>query len=156
MKTGQEMTLPSLKISFGVALFIILSTAWGFQTAGFSVVHAHTGIDTGKIKDPKAQVKPEQNAHTHQGVAQASTSRPARKSLAHSTHVEACSDKFGKKKRTIPKIVVSGPSNEQLTTTISDELPETKTIRDTEDYGPYTVHSRPSTIDAYKSTKGEQ
>ncbi|XP_077167075.1 spermatogenesis-associated protein 33 [Paroedura picta] len=113
------------------------------------------GIDSGKIKDSKPQVKPEQNAHTHQGNSQASTSRQ-RKSLVHSTHLEASVDKPGKKKRVIPKIIVSGPSNEQLTTTIDDELPETKTIRDTEDYGPYTVHSRPSTIDAYRSTRGEQ
>lgn len=71
-----------------------------------------------------------------------------------SSFLAAPVDKSGKRKRIIPKIVVSGPSNEQLT--IGDELPETRTIRDTEDYGPYTVHSRPSTVDAYKTTRGEQ
>ncbi|XP_048371171.1 spermatogenesis-associated protein 33 [Sphaerodactylus townsendi] len=114
------------------------------------------GIDTGKIKDPKIpQVKPEQNAHAHQGMGHPSTSRSPRKSLVHS-NVEA-PDKQGKRKRTVPKIVVSGPSNEHLaTTTIDDELPETKTIRDSEDYGPYTVHSKPSTIDAYRTTTEKQ
>uniref|UniRef100_A0A803U0S8 Uncharacterized protein n=1 Tax=Anolis carolinensis TaxID=28377 RepID=A0A803U0S8_ANOCA len=71
------------------------------------------------------------------------------------TSLAASLDKLSKKKRPIPKIIVTGPSEELLVTSYSDMLPETKTIRDTEDYGAYTVHSRPSTVDAYRDRERE-
>lgn len=63
------------------------------------------------------------------------------------------SEKLGKKKKlAVPKIIVTGPSDEVLmSSNLSDELPETRTIRDTEEYGPFTVHSKPSTVDAYRN-----
>nr|XP_020643909.1 spermatogenesis-associated protein 33 [Pogona vitticeps] len=84
--------------------------------------------------------------------------RPVGSSMgrSHSKHEDVAGvsvDKIAKKKRTIPKIIVTGPSEEALIQSITDVLPETKTIRDTEDYGAYSVHTKPSTVDAYKNSK---
>uniref|UniRef100_A0A7M4FVM6 Uncharacterized protein n=1 Tax=Crocodylus porosus TaxID=8502 RepID=A0A7M4FVM6_CROPO len=60
-------------------------------------------------------------------------------------------EKLAKKKRyIIPKIIVTGPLDEEESYTDVDNLPESKTIRDTEYYGPYNVHTKPSTIEAYQ------
>ncbi|KAH0619706.1 hypothetical protein JD844_000644 [Phrynosoma platyrhinos] len=64
-------------------------------------------------------------------------------------------EKFPRKKRLIPKIIVTGPSEEILVSSLTDVLPETKTIRDTEEYGPYNVHTKPSTVDAYKAARDQ-
>ncbi|XP_062997326.1 spermatogenesis-associated protein 33 [Elgaria multicarinata webbii] len=87
---------------------------------------------------------------------QPSTSKAVKKTPPHVMQVEVSADKLAKKKKLIPKIIVTGPSEELLLNSYTDELPETKTIRDSEDYGPYTVHSRPSTVDAYKTAEGEE
>ncbi|XP_061450238.1 spermatogenesis-associated protein 33 [Rhineura floridana] len=69
--------------------------------------------------------------------------------------VDVSADKLGKKKKLIPKIIVTGPSEELLLNSFTDEIPDTKTIRDTEDYGAYNVHTKPSTVDAYKNNRDQ-
>uniref|UniRef100_A0A8C0GDM7 Uncharacterized protein n=1 Tax=Chelonoidis abingdonii TaxID=106734 RepID=A0A8C0GDM7_CHEAB len=57
------------------------------------------------------------------------------------------------KKRVIPKIVVTGPFDDEMSSTSVDDLPESKTIRDIADSGSYNVHTKPSTIEAYQVRK---
>uniref|UniRef100_A0A8C4W9B8 Uncharacterized protein n=1 Tax=Gopherus evgoodei TaxID=1825980 RepID=A0A8C4W9B8_9SAUR len=57
------------------------------------------------------------------------------------------------KKRIIPKIVVTGPFDDEMSSTSVDDLPESKTIRDIADSGLYNVHTKPSTIEAYQVRK---
>ncbi|XP_008118858.1 spermatogenesis-associated protein 33 isoform X1 [Anolis carolinensis] len=126
--------------------------------------HMHRNAETSKPKEPKATAAQEPS-HAH-STSQPSTSRAVRKppsrgesdestKHAHARLQNSSLDKLSKKKRPIPKIIVTGPSEELLVTSYSDMLPETKTIRDTEDYGAYTVHSRPSTVDAYRDRERE-
>uniref|UniRef100_A0A674JN32 Uncharacterized protein n=1 Tax=Terrapene triunguis TaxID=2587831 RepID=A0A674JN32_9SAUR len=56
-------------------------------------------------------------------------------------------------KRVIPKIVVTGPLDDEMLSTSVDDLPESKTIRDIADSGLYNVHTKPSTIEAYQVRK---
>ncbi|CAM5094114.1 unnamed protein product, partial [Natator depressus] len=57
------------------------------------------------------------------------------------------------KKRVIPKIVVTGPLDDEMSSTSVGDLPESKTIRDIADSGSYNVHTKPSTIAAYEVRK---
>ncbi|KAJ6657141.1 hypothetical protein lerEdw1_002730 [Lerista edwardsae] len=115
--------------------------------------HVHRSIDSGKVKDPTRPAFPqEQSPNIYQGSNQPSTSKAVKKVPPHLVQVDGSSEKLGKKKKlAIPKIIVTGPSDEVLMSNLSDELPETRTIRDTEEYGPFTVHSKPSTVDAYRN-----
>lgn len=54
------------------------------------------------------------------------------------------------KKRVIPKIIVTGPLEDEMSSTSVDDLPESKTIKDIADSGSYNVHTKPSTIEAYQ------
>ncbi|XP_053126993.1 spermatogenesis-associated protein 33 isoform X2 [Hemicordylus capensis] len=120
--------------------------------------HGHRSLESSKVKDSKSPVQQEQNPHLHQSPVQPSTSKAVKKPGApHLLQIDASVDKPGKKKKfIIPKISITRPSDEVLVTTFADELPETKTIRDSEDYGPFTVHSKPSTVDAYRSQREVQ
>ncbi|KAM6430620.1 spermatogenesis-associated protein 33 isoform 2-T2 [Liasis olivaceus] len=109
--------------------------------------HTHRTVENSKVKEPK-QVFQDQ---THSGI-QPSTSRAGKKLPPHLMQVDASADKIAKKKRLIPKIIVTGPSEEVLINSFTDELPETRTIRES-DYGSFTVHSKPSTVDAYRTSK---
>uniref|UniRef100_A0A8D0BDV4 Uncharacterized protein n=1 Tax=Salvator merianae TaxID=96440 RepID=A0A8D0BDV4_SALMN len=80
---------------------------------------------------------------------------PTRSTLTSHLFLAGSADKIPKKKKIIPKIIVTGPSEEFLTPSIIDELPETRTIRDSEDYGAYNVHTKPSTVDAYKNSRDQ-
>uniref|UniRef100_A0A674I2V8 Uncharacterized protein n=1 Tax=Terrapene triunguis TaxID=2587831 RepID=A0A674I2V8_9SAUR len=57
------------------------------------------------------------------------------------------------KKRVIPKIVVTGPLDDEMSSTSVDDLPESKTIRDIADCCSYNVHTKPSTTGAYQVRK---
>ncbi|KAJ7312170.1 hypothetical protein JRQ81_006519 [Phrynocephalus forsythii] len=113
--------------------------------------HVHRNAEGSKTKDPKSTFQ-DQSPHMHADT-QPSTSKPIKKHTPHVMQGEVSVDKLGKKKKLIPKITVTGPSEEALIHSVTDVLPETKTIRDTEDYGPYNVHTKPSTVDAYKNSK---
>ncbi|XP_072836898.1 spermatogenesis-associated protein 33 [Pogona vitticeps] len=113
--------------------------------------HVHRNAEGSKTKDPKPAFQ-DQSPHMHSST-QPSTSKAIKKTVPHVVQGEVSVDKIAKKKRTIPKIIVTGPSEEALIQSITDVLPETKTIRDTEDYGAYSVHTKPSTVDAYKNSK---
>nr|XP_060644174.1 spermatogenesis-associated protein 33 [Anolis sagrei ordinatus] len=126
--------------------------------------HMHRNAEISKPKAPSVQ----EPSHAH-STGQPSTSRAVKKipspgeseestkgQHAHARLQNSSFEKVGRKKRPIPKIIVTGPSEELIISSLSDVLPETKTIRDSEDYGPYTVHSRPSTVDAYRNRDSEQ
>ncbi|XP_044283779.1 spermatogenesis-associated protein 33 [Varanus komodoensis] len=121
---------------------------------GLFEVHIHRNLESSKTKDSKQAIQ-DQSLHTHSSI-QPSTSKGAKKTPPHPMQAEVSADKLAKKKKLIPKIIVTGPSEEVLLSSLADELPDTRTIRDSEDYGPYTVHSKPSTIDAYKSGTEEE
>uniref|UniRef100_A0A8B9PFD4 Uncharacterized protein n=1 Tax=Apteryx owenii TaxID=8824 RepID=A0A8B9PFD4_APTOW len=54
-----------------------------------------------------------------------------------------------KKKPPVPKIVITGPLEDSASLKSLNNLPESQTIRDVVDYGPYHEHRKPSTVDAY-------
>uniref|UniRef100_A0A670IZY3 Uncharacterized protein n=1 Tax=Podarcis muralis TaxID=64176 RepID=A0A670IZY3_PODMU len=83
------------------------------------------------------------------------TPAPVCSTLIFPSFLAVSTDKLAKKKRLIPKIIVTGPSEEVLLNSYTDEIPETKTIRDTEDFGAYSVHTKPSTVDAYRTSRDQ-
>ncbi|XP_042294339.1 spermatogenesis-associated protein 33 isoform X2 [Sceloporus undulatus] len=113
--------------------------------------HMPRNAETSKPKDAKTTFQ-ETSPHPHPANVQPSTSRAVRKPPPVG---EVSTDKIVRKKRLIPKIIVTGPSEEVLVNSLTDILPETRTIRDTEEYGPYNVHTKPSTVDAYRAAKDQ-
>nr|XP_009668489.1 PREDICTED: spermatogenesis-associated protein 33 [Struthio camelus australis] len=59
-------------------------------------------------------------------------------------------EKATKKKKTLlPKIIITGPLDDSTSLNSLNDLPESQTIRDVADYGPYQLHMKPSTVEAY-------
>uniref|UniRef100_A0A8C4P9K3 Uncharacterized protein n=1 Tax=Dromaius novaehollandiae TaxID=8790 RepID=A0A8C4P9K3_DRONO len=56
-----------------------------------------------------------------------------------------------KKKPPVPKIVITGPSEDSASLTSLKDLPEPRAIRDVANRGPYRAHRQPSTVEAYRS-----
>uniref|UniRef100_A0A8C7E932 Uncharacterized protein n=1 Tax=Nothoprocta perdicaria TaxID=30464 RepID=A0A8C7E932_NOTPE len=59
-------------------------------------------------------------------------------------------EKVTKKKTHIPKIVITGPLDDSMSLRSADDLPQTQTIRELADLGPYRMHRQPSTVEAYR------
>ncbi|XP_033012838.1 spermatogenesis-associated protein 33 isoform X2 [Lacerta agilis] len=123
---------------------------------GFRLVpaHVHKNIDGSKAKEPKPAFQ-EQSQHMYGNIQPSTSGKATKKPVPHPMQVEVSTDKLAKKKRLIPKIIVTGPSEEVLLNSYTDEIPETKTIRDTEDFGAYSVHTKPSTVDAYRTSRDQ-
>ncbi|XP_039359566.1 uncharacterized protein LOC120384651 [Mauremys reevesii] len=111
-------------------------------------------------KQPKNQEQSEKqqsSSRDHSNLSKASVSKSTKKlQRSHlstdSSYGEETLDK-PMKKRVIPKIVVTGPFDDEMSSTSVDNLPESKTIRDIADSGSYNVHTKPSTIEAYQVRK---
>ncbi|XP_066099931.1 spermatogenesis-associated protein 33 [Saccopteryx bilineata] len=57
--------------------------------------------------------------------------------------------KSSKRKTTIPQIIITRASNERLVDDSSIESEEQRTIQEKTEWGPYSRHRNPSTVDAY-------
>ncbi|XP_006027898.1 spermatogenesis-associated protein 33 isoform X2 [Alligator sinensis] len=97
------------------------------------------------------QTSPQAHTNHVQAPSGKSAKKQQQKSSGAADRPRKKVEKLAKKKRyIIPKIIVTGPLDEEESYTDVDDLPESKTIRDTEYYGPYNVHTKPSTIEAYQ------
>ncbi|XP_019360920.1 PREDICTED: spermatogenesis-associated protein 33 isoform X1 [Gavialis gangeticus] len=97
------------------------------------------------------QTSPQAHTNHVQAPSGKSAKKQQQKSSGAEDRPRKKVEKLVKKKRyIIPKIIVTRPLDEEESYTDVDNLPESKTIRDTEYYGPYNVHTKPSTIEAYQ------
>ncbi|CAM4639641.1 unnamed protein product [Caretta caretta] len=136
---------------------------WGLELHTGSSADVPQSIVRNKYRESKQPKKQEQSekqqssSWDHSNLSKASVSKPTKKlqrgqMSTDSSYGQETLDKL-MKKRVIPKIVVTGPLDDEMSSTSVDDLPESKTIRDIADSGSYNVHTKPSTIAAYKVRK---
>ncbi|XP_025035427.2 uncharacterized protein LOC112544091 [Pelodiscus sinensis] len=124
--------------------------------SSYGQAEVQQNIAGNKHRESKQPNNQEQSEKEHSKFPKASVSKPtkaARKSQASpaSAYGEETLDKL-KMKRVIPKIIVTGPLDEEILSASENALPESKPIKDIAD-SRSNVHTKPSTGEAHQVKK---
>ncbi|XP_068812435.1 spermatogenesis-associated protein 33 [Struthio camelus] len=118
-----------------------------------AAVKGQHDVASGQDKEHRRAGPGEQHPRCHNTRSVAASA--SKLSAKQSSHLSAeglhqKGEKVTKKKKTLlPKIIITGPLDDSTSLNSLNDLPESQTIRDVADYGPYQLHMKPSTVEAY-------